>query len=174
MKRLAWIPLLVFVALMALALYGLTRSPEATVRSRQIGQPLPDFVLAPALPGKPGLTTADFRRGEPRLLNLFASWCVPCIAEAPQLLALRAAGARIDAVAVRDSAVTVRAFLDRHGDPFTAIGDDPGSRLQLAIGAAGVPETYVIDGRGRIRYQHAGNITAGDVPVLLRELERAR
>ena len=65
-------------------------------------------------------------------------------------------------------------FLARHGNPYTRIGSDPISEVQLAVGSSGVPETFVIDGKGVIRYQHIGDIRASDVPVLLSELEKAR
>ncbi|MFK5098461.1 redoxin family protein, partial [Klebsiella pneumoniae] len=78
-----------FVALVG---WGLVRPKDDTVRSRFVGQPLPEFALPAAADGKPGLTRADLASGAPRLLNVFASWCVPCAAEAPQLAALAAAG----------------------------------------------------------------------------------
>jgi cytochrome c biogenesis protein CcmG/thiol:disulfide interchange protein DsbE len=139
-----------------------------------VGKPLPDFALAPLLPGKPGLTSADFRQGKPRLLNVFASWCVPCIAEAPQLMTLKAAGVPIDAIAIKDTAPAVTGFLRANGDPYARIGSDVHSRVQLALGSSGVPETFVIDGRGVIVAQHVGDIRADDVPGLLQALADAR
>ena len=96
---------------------------------------------------------------------------MPCIAEAPQLLALKQAGVRIDAIAIRDRPADVADFLKRYGDPYAAIGDDGDSRVQLSLGSSGVPETFFIDGRGRIRRQHVGDIRADDVPEVLRTLE---
>ncbi|TKD50963.1 redoxin family protein [Sphingomonas baiyangensis] len=175
MRRwLLWLPLVAFVALAAVAVHGLYRPNDLTVRSRLVGKPLPDFALPPLIEGRPGVSQADFATGAPRLLNIFASWCVPCIAEAPHLLRLKAAGVPIDAVAIRDTAPAVRDFLARHGDPYARIGDDPRSAVQFALGSSGVPETFVIDGQGRIAMQHVGPINEADVPRILQALEDAR
>ncbi|NIJ22773.1 redoxin family protein [Sphingomonas japonica] len=175
MKRwLLWLPLAVFALLAGIALHGLYRPNDPTVRSALVGKPLPQFALKPIVPGKPGLDTAAFRTGEPRLLNVFASWCIPCIAEAPQLLRLKAAGAKIDAIAIRDTAPAIRQFLARNGDPYERIGDDRQSSVQLALGSSGVPETFVIDGKGRIVAQHIGDIREDDVADLLEALRDAR
>ncbi len=172
-RPLLWVPLAVFVLVALLLAWGLPRGQEQQVRSRLIGRPLPAFTLAPALPRKPGVASAGFR-GAPRLLNVFGSWCVPCAAEAPQLARLKAAGARIDAIAIRDTPQDIARFLNDYGDPYAAIGDDRASTVQLALGSSGVPETFVIDGRGRIAWQHIGAIRDEDVPVLLARLAAAR
>jgi cytochrome c biogenesis protein CcmG/thiol:disulfide interchange protein DsbE len=135
---------------------------------------VPVFALPAAIAGKPGLASADFALGRPRLLNLFASWCVPCIAEAPMLAELQRRGVAIDAIAIRDRPEDVAGFLASHGDPFARIGADDNSRVQLALGSSGVPESFVVDGRGIIRYQHIGPIDPGDIPLILAELEKAR
>ena len=175
MKRvLLWLPLVAFVALIAVIAGGLYKPADRTVRSAMIGKPLPPFALPPLVPGKAGLSNADFGAGEPRLLNVFASWCVPCITEAPVLLQLKGAGVRIEGVAVRDSGEAMAQFLARHGDAYERIGSDPESRVQLAMGSAGVPESFVIDGQGRIVLQHVGAIEAGDVATILDALRKAR
>ena len=111
--------------------------------------------------------------GKPRLLNIFASWCVPCAAEAPQLAQLTAAGVEIDGIAIRDHKDDLAVFLARYGNPYARIGADDVSAVQLAIGSSGVPESFVIDGKGVIRYQHIGYIAPGDVPMLLEKLKEA-
>ena len=175
MRRwLIWLPLVVFAGVIWLAASELRKPSDRTVRSQLIGQPLPDFALQPALPGKPGLASAAFRQGQPRLLNVFASWCVPCAAEAPQLLALKQAGVPIDAIAIRDTPDAVAGFLKRYGDPFASIGTDPASAVQLALGSSGVPESFVIDGKGRIVLQHVGDLRAEDVPAILAAIRSAR
>lgn len=175
MRRwLIWLPLAVFAGLALLIANELRAPSDRTVRSTLIDRPLPDVTLPPLLPGKPGLDRADFAGGGPRLLNIFASWCVPCIAEAPQLARLKAAGVGIDAVAVRDTGPAVATFLARYGDPYVGIGSDPASRTQLALGSSGVPETFVVDGRGVIRLQHIGAIRDEDVPELLQALAEAK
>ncbi len=99
---------------------------------------------------------------------------MPCVAEAPLLAELERQGVPIDAIAVRDRPEDVAAFLAKHGNPFERIGSDPESRVQLALGSSGVPETFVVDGKGIIRYQHMGPIEASDVALIRREWERAR
>lgn len=173
-SRLAlWIPLALFAFFAGLAAYMLTQDKDQFVESTMIGQPLPAFALDPAFDGLPGAAKADFA-GKPKLLNIWASWCLPCIAEAPQLEALQKQGVEIVGIAIRDRPEDVANFLGRYGNPYTRIGSDPISEVQLAIGSSGVPETFVIDGKGVIRYQHIGDIRADDVPTLLAELEKAQ
>jgi cytochrome c biogenesis protein CcmG/thiol:disulfide interchange protein DsbE len=174
MRWLLWVPLAAFALLFAVVASGLFRPADRTVRSALIGKPLPPFALPPIAPGKPGLSTATFRQGQPRVLNIFASWCIPCAAEAPQLLRLKAMGIPIDAVAIRDTAPALKAFLRRNGDPYQGIGDDRQSAVQLALGSSGVPESFVIDGKGRIVLQHVGDIRADDVATIAAAVRDAR
>ena len=169
-----WVPLGVFLAFLGIAASGLFTPPDTTIESRLVGQPIPEFSLEPSLPGRPGVSSADLATGEPRLLNVFASWCVPCIAEAPQLMQLRDAGVQIDAIAVRDRPEDVYAFLQRWGDPYQRIGADIESQAQLALGSSGVPETFIIDGNGVIVSQHIGDIRPEHVPQILAALEDAQ
>ena len=172
-----WVPIALFVSLAALFLVQLQRGDDDGrgdfVQSAMVGQPMPDILLPPAVADRPGLQTADLREGSPKLLNVFASWCIPCRAEAPQLAALERQGATIVGVAIRDDPADVAQFLNNYGNPFARIGADERGALQLELGSSGVPETFVIDGTGVIRYQHIGDIRETDVPVLLRELEKA-
>lgn len=169
-----WVPLALFAFFAGVAGYMLTQEKQQFVQSTMIGQPLPEFALEPAFDGLPGAAKADFAGGKPRLLNIWASWCLPCIAEAPHLEALQARGVEIIGIAIRDRPEDVANFLERHGNPYTRIGSDKISEVQLAIGSSGVPETFVIDADGVIRYQHIGDIRADDVATLLAELEKAR
>ena len=168
-----WLPLLLFAGFLGLAGYQLTQPKDEFVESRMIGEALPFFELRAAAQDRPGIASAEFRDGQPRLLNIWASWCLPCIAEAPQLERLQRSGAEIVGIAIRDRPEDVARFLAQHGNPYAAIGADDLSEVQLGIGSSGVPETFVIDGGGRITYQHIGDIRAGDVPVLLEELRKA-
>ena len=172
--RLIWLlPFLLFVGLLVLMAGNLGRSPTAVIRSQMIGKPVGAFDLA-GMDGEKGLSSADLAGGgKPVLVNLFASWCLPCAVEAPQLEKLREAGVVLHGIAVRDTPEDMRGFLARHGNPFDRIADDKGGRMLLNFGASGVPETYVIDGKGVIRYQHLGEIRPEHVPILLRELEKA-
>ena len=173
-KPLRFLPLLVVIAFVAAVAWRLSSPADEKVASKMVGQPVPAFTLGPALPGKAGLSSGDLSAGQPRLVNVFASWCGPCIVEAPLLGELKRRGLPIDAIAVRDKPEDVANFLARHGDPFERIGADPESRAQLALGSSGVPETFIIDGRGIIRYQHMGPIEPGDVHVIMREWEAAK
>ncbi|MFA5988477.1 MAG: redoxin family protein [Sphingomonas sp.] len=169
MKRLLiWLPLALFAGLFAVVAAGLVHPADRTVRSALVGQSLPDFALPPMVPGKPGLASADVRGGSARVVNVFASWCVPCAAEAPQLARLKALGVPVDAIATRDTATGIAGFLKRYGDPFDRIGDDRDGRVQLALGSSGVPESYVVDGNGKILLQHVGEIRAEDVAEIVR------
>ena len=174
MRRwLLWLPHGVFAVVMVFAVRELRKPTDRTVYSAMVGKPLPTFALPPIVAGKPGLSTAD-GNGQPRLLNIFASWCVPCIAEAPQLMKLRAMGIPIDAIAIRDTGPAIRQFLARNGDPYARIGDDRDSQVQLALGSSGVPETFVIDARGVIVKQHVGDIRDDDVADLATAWRKAR
>jgi cytochrome c biogenesis protein CcmG/thiol:disulfide interchange protein DsbE len=155
-------------------IFGLGRSPDKVITSHLIGQPLPSFVLPAAVPGQPGLSAKDLATGQPRLLNVFASWCIPCAAEAPQLMALKQAGVPIDAIAIRDRPEDVAVFLERWGNPYARIGSDASSQVQIALGSSGVPESFVIDGKGIIRHQHIGDIRPEHIPTILTALQAAR
>ena len=133
-----WLPLILFAGFFALVIWGLVRPADREVASAFIGKPLPAFDLPPATDDRPGLATAVFKAGKPRLLNVFASWCVPCAVEAPQLAALAARGVEIDGVAIRDHKADVARFLAQNGNPFARIGKDDLSEVQLAIGSSGV------------------------------------
>ncbi len=170
---LIWLPLGLFAAFLVMLSLGLQRPQRDVVESRMIGKPLPDFVLPEGASGVPGLSAADFRDGKPRLLNIFASWCLPCAAEAPQLTQIAQRGVIIEGVAIRDAKRDVDAFLRRHGNPYRHIGLDERSALQFNLGSSGVPETYVIDGKGVIRYQHIGAINPTDVDIILARLAEA-
>jgi len=157
-RVLIWLPLALFALLFGLVGLGLIKPADRTVRSAMTDKPLPAFVLPAMVPGKPGLASADFGKGQARLVNVFGSWCIPCIAEAPQLMKLKAMGVPIDAIAINDTPGAVREFLMKNGDPYQRIGDDKASKVQIALGSSGVPETFLIDGRGRIVMQHVGDI----------------
>ena len=175
MKRLIlWVPLAVFVVFIATFAIGLYAPADRVITSKLIGKPVPDFALQPAVASHPTLTSADLKAGEPRLVNVFASWCVPCIAEAPQLMELKRQGVPIDAIAIRDRPQDVAAFLARWGDPYERIGSDPNTQVQIALGSAGVPETFVIDGRGVIRHQHIGDIRPEQVDEIVKAWEAAK
>ena len=171
---LLWLPLAVVAFIGGLAIYGLVVPKEDMVHSAMVGQKLPEFALPPATIGIEGLSNRNLADGKPRLLNIFASWCIPCKAEAPYLEALKKSGVEIDAIAIRDKPEDVAAFLAEFGNPFRRIGSDSEMAVQLKLGSSGVPETYVIGGDGTILYQHIGDIRAEHVPMLLEKLKAAQ
>lgn len=150
------IPAVVMVGLLALLGVGLTLNPRE-VPSPLIGQPAPDFRLT-TLDGRP-FSVQDLR-GRPALVNFWASWCAGCQVEHPLLLRL----AREDGVAIfgmdyKDEPDAARQWLARHGNPYTEIVADPAGTAGLDWGVYGVPETFVLDAQGVIRYKHIGPVT---------------
>jgi cytochrome c biogenesis protein CcmG, thiol:disulfide interchange protein DsbE len=168
MKRnwLIWTPLAVFAFLGGIFLYGLTEPKDDYVRSHLIGKPLPTFSFPAATAGIEGLSNIDFADGKPRMLNIFGSWCTPCIAEAPMLEQLKAQGVEIHAIAINDKPENVAQFLSRYGNPFVRIGAADMS-FQVQLGSSGVPETFIIDGKGNVVHQHIGDIRPEHIEPLL-------
>ncbi|HEX7854041.1 MAG TPA: DsbE family thiol:disulfide interchange protein [Sphingobium sp.] len=174
MKRiLLWAPLALFVIFLGLVAGGLLKPDDRQIRSAMVGKALPEFALPAAASDRPGLSRSDLGAGKPRLLNIFASWCVPCAAESAQLMELARAGVPIDGVAIRDARGDVDRFLTRWGNPYSRIGLDARSALQLSLGSSGVPESFVIDGKGVIRYQHIGDIRGEDIPLIKQKMAEA-
>ena len=171
---LIWSPLGLFLLVLALVAGGLIRPADRDVHSAMVGKPLPAIALPPLIPGKPGVESARLPHGKPFLVNVFASWCVPCAAESPQLAQLRNRGIAIVGIATADRTPDLQDFLARNGDPFAAIGDDRRRETQLALGSAGVPETFVVDARGRIALQHIGYIGPQDLPDIVAALDKAQ
>jgi cytochrome c biogenesis protein CcmG/thiol:disulfide interchange protein DsbE len=173
-RGLRLIPLILLIWIVVGFAWRLVRPPDPAVPSQLVERPVPAFTSPAAIPTKAGLGSADLAAGQPRLLNIFASWCVPCVGEASVLGELRRRGVKVDAIAVRDSPDAVAAFLASHGDPYERIGLDPQSDVQISLGSSGVPETFVIDGRGVIRRQYIGPLTAANIPGLIQELRSLR
>ena len=174
------IPLVVFLGLAVLFLIRLGAGDPSSIPSALIGHPAPQTNLPP-LPGLtrngapvPGLDPAAFR-GEVSVLNVWASWCVPCHDEAPLLVRL-AQDKRIRVVGInyKDQADNARRFLGRYGDPFAANGADVNGRASIEWGVYGVPETFVVGRDARIAYKLIGPITADNLDAVLKpEIEKA-
>jgi cytochrome c biogenesis protein CcmG/thiol:disulfide interchange protein DsbE len=135
--------------------------------SALLGKPVPAVTLGPleglADSGRPvpGFASADLAQGQVSIVNFWASWCVPCVQEHPLLVALKErAGVRLYGVNYKDQATAARRFLGRYGNPFTAVGVDTDGRAAIEWGVYGMPETFVIDGKGRIAFKHVGPISA--------------
>ncbi|MEQ1498842.1 MAG: DsbE family thiol:disulfide interchange protein [Novosphingobium sp.] len=166
-KLILWLPFALMAALFGAFYLGLRNPDDHVIASKMVGQQLPEFAAGPAFAQQPGAASTDFRDGKPRLLNIFASWCVPCVAEIPMLMELKASGAEVVGIAVHDNSDDLARFLATNGNPYSRIGMDQDGKAQIAFGSAGVPETFVVDGAGKIIYQHIGIVTEADKAKLL-------
>jgi cytochrome c biogenesis protein CcmG/thiol:disulfide interchange protein DsbE len=161
------LPLLAFMGLAAIFILRLGAGDPSRIPSALIGRPAPQV----SLPGLPGLERdgAGVLKGEVTLVNVWASWCVPCRDEAPLLMQL-AADKRIRVVGItyKDQAENARRFLGRYGNPFAANGVDGNGRAAIEWGVYGVPETFVVDREGRIAYKLVGPITPDNLESALK------
>jgi cytochrome c biogenesis protein CcmG, thiol:disulfide interchange protein DsbE len=162
-RRLALLlPVAVFAGLVAMFAIGLTHDPHL-VPSALIDRPAPDFALPGLYEGAEGLSRKDLD-SRVTLVNFFASWCAPCREEHAQLMALaRRPGVTLDGIAYKDKPENARRFLDGLGNPFRRIGLDRDGATAIDFGVYGVPETYIVDGSGHIRYRQVGPVTAADI-----------
>ena len=158
-RWLSIVPLIVLVALAALFIgWSLKRDPSIKPDAL-VGRPIPETVL-PLLtgdqtgPGHLDLKTAGV--GKPMLVNVFASWCAPCRAEHPNLMALKARGVAVVGVAWKDEPVATRAFLDELGDPYAMVLVDRDGRAGLDLGITGAPETFAVNAMGQVVAKSTG------------------
>ena len=154
------IPLAIFVALAAVFLIRLeTAGNLEAVPSALVGKPAPGFDLPPLDgAGRPGFASADLK-GPVTVVNVFASWCGPCRIEHPHLIALaRDDRIRVVGINYKDVPDNAVRFLAELGNPYAAIGVDGTGRTAIDWGVYGVPETFVVDGDGIVRYKHIGPI----------------
>ena len=173
-RGLRLIPIILLLFVLSGLAWRLMKPANTAVPSQMVERQLPQFALPPATSDKPGLSAADLAAGQPRLLNIFASWCVPCASEGKVLQELKGRGVKIEGIAVRDTPEDLTAFLDRNGNPYERIGADQQSEVQIALGSSGVPETFVVDGHGVIRRQYIGPLDTSNIPGVLRELKEVR
>ncbi len=159
-KPLMLAPPLIFAGLAVLFFVGMQRSDPDQLPSAMEGRKAPAVQVA-ALGTGPALTDAMLREPGVKLVNFWASWCAPCRAEHPVLKALAAEGVTILGVNYKDRPEAALQFLEELGNPYAAIGADDSGRMGLDWGLYGVPETFVIDGTGKVILRHAGPITAG-------------
>lgn len=174
------LPFVIFAALAGLFWYALHTGDPSRLPSALIGKPVPEFTLPPleelkAKDGSdvPGFDAADLATGKPTIVNVFASWCVPCLAEHPMLMALAEdQGIRLFGINYKDDPASARRFLGLHGDPFERVGADRTGRVAIDFGVYGVPETYVISGDGKIAYRHVGPLTEDAIKTKILPLAR--
>jgi len=167
-------PLVLLLAIIVALVWRLATPADTNVHSTLEGRPVPAFDLPAILPNKPALSSADLASGQPHLVNIFASWCVPCVTAVKVLQELKGKGVPIEGIAIRDRPADLADFLSRNGDPYERIGSDSQSQVQISLGSSGVPESFVVDGKGVVRFQQIGPIEASDVPMILSKLEQAR
>jgi cytochrome c biogenesis protein CcmG, thiol:disulfide interchange protein DsbE len=159
----------IFVALVALLGVGLGLNPRE-VPSPLIGKPAPDFTLPLLQQPDKSFSRSDML-GRVWILNVWASWCAPCIAEHPIVSELAKAGpAPVVGLNYKDARDDALPWLKRHGDPFHVTVADVAGRIAIDYGVYGVPETYVIDRRGVIRFKHIGPLTRDIADKKLRPL----
>ena len=168
-RRLTYfIPIAVFAVIAVAFAVGLTLNPRE-IPSALIGKPVPAFRL-PSLMGGADITDAEFK-GRVTVLNVFASWCLPCRAEHPALMALAGDGkARIVGLNFKDKPEAAKAWLKELGNPYARIAVDRAGRVAIEWGVYGVPETFLIDKLGRIRHKLVGPITAERLRVMRRKI----
>ncbi len=141
-----------------------------SVPSMLIGKPIPEFSL-PGQPSGAGFSSADVIASKRlALVNFFASWCIPCIQEAPVLMQLKQKGTPIWGVAYKDKPGDTADFLKRNGDPYTRIARDEPGTVAINFGLYGVPETYLVDGSGIVRWRWAGGLSDDVVSQYLNPL----
>lgn len=138
------------------------------VPSQLIGRRVPDFDLPAQAPGQ-GFGSADLvAQGRPVLLNFFASWCVPCVVEHPELMKLSASGLPLWGIAYKDTVPAASGFLATHGNPFARVARDAPGQVAIDFGVYGVPESYLLDKQGIVRWRMAGPLTPAVVAEGLR------
>lgn len=175
MRRLwLWIPLALFAGLSAIFVSRLHTPTNNSIASQWVGHPMPTFDLPAAASSRPGLASVDLSRGKPKLVNIFASWCIPCASEAHVLEIIKQKGVDVEGIALRDTRADLDGFLARNGNPYSQIGGDVSSNVAIALGSTGVPESYVVDGKGIIRKQYIGALSEGDVSRVLADLSAAQ
>ena len=176
-RLLVMMPLLLFTGLALVFLLQLFAGDPSKLPSALIGKKVPEFTL-PAIDGLDDVETFDSKALEEpgvKLVNFWASWCPPCRAEHPFLMEL---GKRDDlkvlGINQKDDPENARRFLGLHGNPYAGVGADPKGRVSIDWGVYGLPETFVIDAKGNIRFKYVGPITQDVLPTLLPEIEKAK
>ena len=159
-------PPLIFIALAALFALGLQREDANSLPSTKIGRDAPALTTT-ALDNLPELTTVDLTADGIKLVNFWASWCGPCRAEHPTLDKLAKEGITVHGINYKDQTTNALGFLEELGNPYTKLAKDEG-RTGLDWGIYGVPETFVIDGNGKVLLRHPGPVTGRVLEEIIR------
>jgi cytochrome c biogenesis protein CcmG/thiol:disulfide interchange protein DsbE len=183
-RGLRWVivPVLIFAGLIGLFAFALTSGDPSRLPSALIGKPVPTATY-PALAGLteggqavPGFASGDLATGGVSIVNFWASWCAQCAVEQGMLLELRdKAGVPLYGVNYKDDPPAARRFLGRYGNPFNAVGTDESGRKAIEWGVYGMPETFIVNGKGEIVYKHIGAVTPDSIATkLIPAIEAAR
>jgi cytochrome c biogenesis protein CcmG/thiol:disulfide interchange protein DsbE len=168
-----FLPLILFVILglmmggylIATQYFGYQRD---VLPSALIDRPVPDTPLPALYDDRPGLDMAALAGPGLKVVNVWASWCGPCRVEHPFLMALAEEGVAIHGINYKDEPAAAKRFLADLGDPYVAVGQDRNGRAGVEWGVYGVPETFIVDGEGRIVYKHVGPIQNDDLDTKIR------
>ncbi len=163
MKRAVFVVPVVLFALLVLIMAMLLTDSErianpARLPSPLVGKPLPEFDLPAVSASVPGGLSSHVIRGQVSVVNIFASWCGPCIIEHPSITQLARQGIPVYGISYRDDPVDTERWLRKHGNPYRAVGNDRNARASMEWGVTGVPETFLIDADGRVAHKHVGPI----------------
>lgn len=176
MRPFALIPIVLFAGIAAALGMGLRNDPRE-LPSMLADRRIPDFDLPPLVTGVEGLRSGDLAGSKVTLLNVFASWCGGCRYEHPMLMNIAKDG-RVDLVGInwKDTPAEGAGWIAQYGNPYRMIGDDSSGRTGIDLGVTGVPETFVVDQQGRVRYRHAGPMTPDiwktEIEPVIAEIER--
>ena len=171
-RRLGWalLPVGMFLSLAGLFYFALFAGDPQKLPSALIGKPVPATSFEPleglVVRGQPvpGFSSADLAKGEVSLINFWASWCIPCVQEHPLLIDIgKKTGIPIFGINYKDGTEAARRFIGRYGNPFRAVGIDPQGRGAIEWGVYGMPESFLVDGQGRVLYKHVGPFTPESV-----------
>ena len=163
---LRFVPIVIFAAVAVFLGIKLNLGDPSRLPSTMIGKQVPQVMFASleggAADGKasPGFTNADLAKGKVSIVNFWASWCTQCVEEHPLLGELKAkSGADLYGVNYKDDPAAARRYLGRYGNPYSTVGTDASGRAAIDWGVYGMPETFIVNGRGEIVYKHVGPLS---------------
>lgn len=175
------LPLILFAGLAAIFLVRLYGGDPSRLPSALIGKQVPDFKLEPLAElvdggqSIEGFSAGTLYGNKVSLVNVWASWCVPCRAEHPFLMELaKRSDIQVIGLNYKDKPANARRFLGTHGNPYTRVGVDPNGRVSVDWGVYGVPETFIVDKKGVIRFKQIGPLTQDSMKRFLPQIEAAK